>query len=143
MESLVAALQDDAPRVRFEAALALSRLSDDRAIDPLVALLEENDDRDVFLRHAAVVALSRLADGARLGELSSHTHRAVRLGAVLALRIETPTQLANFPNDELQDLPLDQAAAPLDLEPNDTGTWRGRTVIAENYLLLVSLEPAG
>ena len=58
--SLIAALRDQAPRVRFFAAEALGRIGESaNATSGLVTMLAENDDQDVYLRHAGSLALSR------------------------------------------------------------------------------------
>jgi quinoprotein glucose dehydrogenase len=49
-------------------------------------MLRENDDRDPFLRHAGVVALSRIGDLGALVEASKDPRKAVRLAALVALR---------------------------------------------------------
>ncbi|MFO0952587.1 MAG: HEAT repeat domain-containing protein [Isosphaeraceae bacterium] len=49
-------LQDPDPHVRMESALALGKLGDRRSLDAVFAMLRENDDRDLFLRHAGVSA---------------------------------------------------------------------------------------
>lgn len=96
IDRLIAALGDPAARVAFQAALALSRLPAARALAGLLELLVRNDDADRYLRHAAVLALSRLADADALARLADHANRSVRLGAVLALRRQASPGLARF-----------------------------------------------
>jgi quinoprotein glucose dehydrogenase len=85
-DALLPLLKDPAPRVRGFAAEALGRMAHRPAARALVDLLAENDDRDVFLRHAASLALSQTADADMLGSLARHESRAVRLAAIVALR---------------------------------------------------------
>ncbi|MEM8784035.1 MAG: hypothetical protein AAGE65_14435 [Planctomycetota bacterium] len=59
-----------------------------------------------------------------------------------ALRIADPLQLRNFPTPDLADLPLDQAAAPIDLRGDAEGNWIGRTAFGDAHTLEVRLEPA-
>ncbi|HEX9793680.1 MAG TPA: PVC-type heme-binding CxxCH protein [Planctomycetota bacterium] len=84
--ALHALLADEQPRVRYFAALALGRLGDRTAVEPLAELLRENADRDRFLRHAGVTGLAWIGDRAALLALHDDPSASVRLGAVLALR---------------------------------------------------------
>ena len=85
-ERLLPLLNDDAPRVRFFAAEALGRMAHRPALQPLVDMLAANDDKDLYLRHAGSLALSRIGDRTALAALSTHASRGVRLAAVVALR---------------------------------------------------------
>lgn len=96
---LISNLKDVNKRVQFFAAEALGRTSSEKALQPLIALLQENNDEDAYIRHAATLALSRIGKVQPLAALSSHPSKAVRLGAVIALRrLESP-ELAKFLND--------------------------------------------
>ncbi|MBK7947919.1 MAG: HEAT repeat domain-containing protein [Deltaproteobacteria bacterium] len=79
-------LADSSPRVRFFAAQAVGRLADRESLEPLIALLRENEDRDVFLRHAAVQALSRIGDLDAVLAHAGDPSRSVRLAVLLVLR---------------------------------------------------------
>lgn len=85
--SLVAALRDTSPRVRFFAAEALGRIGRAEAgvATAVVDMLAQNNDQDVYLRHAGAFALSRLGAAAVSG-FGTHPSRGVRLAAVVALR---------------------------------------------------------
>lgn len=86
-------------RVQFFSAEALGRAKAKEAIQPLISLLEVNNDEDAYLRHGVTYALSQIGEVAPLAALSSHPSKAVRLGAVLALRrLESP-ELAKFLQD--------------------------------------------
>ncbi len=112
---LLAALDHPSERVRFFAAQSLGRLAVSEAVDPLLELLRENADRDVYVRHAASLALHRIDDvdalHARLGDPS----RAVRLGVLLALRHRADPALAAFLSDEDPFLVLEASRAIHDL----------------------------
>jgi len=84
--SMLALLVDDYPRARFFGAEAIGRVEYKPGLNSLVYLLERNDDKDAYIRHAASLALARLNEPEKLVELSNHYSNAVRLGAVLALR---------------------------------------------------------
>lgn len=98
-KELIANLTHENARVRFFSAEALGRTKNTDAIQPLISLLESNNDEDAYLRHAASYALSQIGKVDPLAALSNHPSKAVRLGAVLALRrLESP-ELAKFLND--------------------------------------------
>ncbi|MEX2565411.1 MAG: HEAT repeat domain-containing protein, partial [Cyclobacteriaceae bacterium] len=79
-------LKDPDPRVRFFAAEALGRIAYQPSFSGMVELLESNNDEDVYIRHAASLALARLNNVEKVLELKNHSSSAVRLAAVLALR---------------------------------------------------------
>jgi HEAT repeat protein len=85
-EALLSLLQDSSPRARFFAAEALGRIAYGPAVAYLVKMLADNNDRDVNLRHAGSLALSRIGDASSISALSSHPSRAVRIAAIVALR---------------------------------------------------------
>ena len=88
-------------RVRFHAAIALGKLQDPKAVKPLFALIEENDDEDAFLRHAAVMGLagSAQADPKVLLQTTSSPNSSVRLAAILALRRHAYPGISSFLKD--------------------------------------------
>ena len=108
---LVPLLADDAPRTRFFAAEALGRIAYKPAAAPIVAMLAANDDKDVYLRHAGSLALSRIGDAAALGALSSHPSRGVRIAAIVALRRLRSPEVARFVTDSDEAIVLEAARA--------------------------------
>ena len=85
--SMVAALlSDPSRRVQFHAAMALGKIRQASAFDPVVQLLAQNDNQDPFIRHAGVVALTGIGKVDRLESLATHESSAVRAAAVVALR---------------------------------------------------------
>jgi putative heme-binding domain-containing protein len=88
---LIQNLQDENARVRFFAAEALGRAGHKEAFDGLVNLLEANNDEDAYIRHAASLALARIDEEEKITQLYNHPSKAVRMGAVIALRrLESP-----------------------------------------------------
>ena len=85
-EALLPLLSDPEIRVRFFASEAVGRIGYEPAIAGLIKVLEENNDQDAYLRHAASLALARINQVEPIKALSDHPSAAVRLGAVLALR---------------------------------------------------------
>ncbi|MEM6772058.1 MAG: HEAT repeat domain-containing protein, partial [Bacteroidota bacterium] len=96
---LIDLLQHRNPRVQFFATEALGRLRHGPAINPIIALLRENDDKDVYLRQAGMIALGRIGNADALGKLSNDPSSAVRIAAVVALRRMRAAQTANFLSD--------------------------------------------
>lgn len=99
-DALLPLLHDPADRPRFFAAEALGRIAYRDAVQPLIAMLEANDDRDVYLRHAGTLALARIGDVGPVAALSTHASRALRIAAVVALRRMASPELARFLNDQ-------------------------------------------
>ena len=94
--ALTPLLKDENPRVRFHAALALGHHGKPAAAPALFALLRANNDGDAYIRHAAVIGLSEIADVAALAEAAADSSSAVRLGALLALRRLGRAEAASF-----------------------------------------------
>ncbi|MFC4874006.1 HEAT repeat domain-containing protein [Negadavirga shengliensis] len=99
-DGLITLLKDPEPRVRFFAAEALGRIGHKKALSSIVTMLEENDDQDVYLRHAGSLALSRMGDASSVVALKDHPSRAVRLAAVVALRRMKDPGIASFLEDK-------------------------------------------
>jgi len=87
-------------RVKFFAAQALGRIQYEAAVQPLLAMIEANNDADVYLRHAAVLALSRIGKTDAIVALANNPNRGLRIAAVLVLRRLQDAQVALFLNDE-------------------------------------------
>lgn len=97
--SLVPLLADDNPRVQFYAAQALGRIGHKAAVPGLIDLLKKNNDSDLFIRHAATLALSRIEDRAAVHALINSPDRALRLAAVLVMRKWQDPELARSLKD--------------------------------------------
>jgi quinoprotein glucose dehydrogenase len=110
-DALIPLLTDPAPRVRGFAAEALGRMAHRPAARGLVDMLAENDDRDVFLRHAGSLALSQTADAEMLGSLARHESPAVRLAAVVALRRMKHPAVERFLADADEGIVIEAARA--------------------------------
>ncbi len=104
-------LKDENPRVRFQAALTLGKISDKDALEPVLQLLRENADKDPYLRHAGVMALTGLADVPALLGVADDASPAVRMGVLLALRRKSSPEVARFLSDEDPRLVLEAARA--------------------------------
>ncbi len=81
---LISLLKSPSARVRFHAAMSLSKVGSQQSFEPLVTMLAENSGRDAYLTHAGATGLS--VQVGPTGRLISHPSKEVRLAAVVALR---------------------------------------------------------
>ncbi len=107
-------LKDESPRVRSLAALALGRTGGATAAD-VVALLAATKD-DPWLRHSAVMALTKCATEKELASLSTHSSTEARIGAVLAMRRQGSAAVARFLDDADPSI-VDEAARAINDAP--------------------------
>ncbi len=98
-------------RVRFFAAEALGLLAVQTAVQPLIQLLERNNDEDVYIRHAAVLALSRIGQVEPVTALARNPNKALRTAAVLVLRRLAHAQIALFLHDQDEYIATEAARA--------------------------------
>ncbi|MFC4094658.1 DUF7133 domain-containing protein [Euzebyella saccharophila] len=96
----ISLLKNNNPRVQFFAAQALGRIQHEAAIQPLLNMIAENDDEDVYIRHAGVLALTRIGKAAPMVALAGNEDRSLRIAAVLVLRRLQDAQVQEFLNDE-------------------------------------------
>lgn len=99
-EQLIALLQHPSLRVQFFAAEALGRTAEKSAFQAVLDMLIANDDKDAWLRHAGVLALSKMDNAQGLAALSTHQSRAARIAAVVALRRMKDSAITEFLNDK-------------------------------------------
>ncbi|MER0439089.1 HEAT repeat domain-containing protein [Emticicia sp. W12TSBA100-4] len=97
---LVPLLKSKNPRIQFYAAEALGRIAYQDAVAPLIQMLDANNDEDVYLRHAAVLALSRIGKVEPIVALANNPSKALRTAAVLVLRRMKNDNIALFLNDK-------------------------------------------
>ncbi|MEW4923743.1 HEAT repeat domain-containing protein [Algibacter sp. 2305UL17-15] len=110
-EKLVPLLQHQNARVQFFAAQALGRLKYKPAVQPILEMLAKNNDEDLYLRHAGVLALSRIREVAPIAALYNNSNKSLRLAAVLVLRHMQSPEISNFLNDEDEHIVTDVARA--------------------------------
>ncbi|UWX54005.1 HEAT repeat domain-containing protein [Maribacter litopenaei] len=99
-EELVSLLSHENDRVKFYAAQALGRLAYEPAIDSLIEMLAANNDKDLYLRHAAILALSRIGKVEPLVALVGHEDKSLRIAAVLVLRRLQSPEISIFLSDK-------------------------------------------
>jgi len=109
-------VEDANPRVRYFATVALGRIGHRPAMPAVVAMLAADNEQDVYLRNAGVVALTAFGDRAGLASLATHTSRGVRLAALVALRRLRDSGVARF-LDDADPLVVTEAATAI----NDEG----------------------
>ena len=97
---LVNLLHDKSARVQFHAAMALGQAGNSETTSHLFALLERNNDKDAYIRHAAIMGLTGSAEPEQLIALNSHGSAAVRVAAVAVLRRLRHTGAEKFLNDK-------------------------------------------
>ncbi len=99
-DALTGLLSHPGERVRFFATEALGRLKYQKAVPAIIDMLAANNDEDVYLRHAGVLALSRIGDLEAVTSLENDPRRPLRIAAVLVLRRMGNEQVALFLDDE-------------------------------------------
>ncbi len=147
-ELLVPLLRDTESRVRFFAAQSLGKVDAPRAAAAVLEMLRDNADRDAYLRHAGVMALTGIKDMDALVAAADDRTPAVRTGAVLALRRLHSPQIVRFLNDPdpavvletaraIYDVPIPEAVPALAalITRQDLPDALGRRVLAANLRL--------
>lgn len=110
-EKLLTLLEHDNDRVKFFAAQALGNNEFSAANQSLVNMILANDDKDVYLRHAGVLALSKIGDVDFISGLSTHESTAARMAGVLALRRLRHENVVKFLNDQNEYIMAEAARA--------------------------------
>jgi len=83
---LISLLRHESPRVQFYAAQALGRTKSKEAVPALIDMIDANNDADLYLRHAGVLALARIGAEEEAVGLASSKERDLRIAGVLVLR---------------------------------------------------------
>ncbi|MEO6036200.1 MAG: HEAT repeat domain-containing protein [Verrucomicrobiota bacterium] len=110
-DGLARLLKDSSPRVRFFAAQSLGKLKRTEAVEPLLVLLRDNNDGDMYLRHAAATALAKCANTSQLATAAKDDSAAVRMGVLLAMRQTSRPEIAEFLKDRDELLVVEAARA--------------------------------
>jgi quinoprotein glucose dehydrogenase len=112
---LVKQLADPSLRVRYFATMALSTLGSPTYLPAIINEIRENADKDVYIRHAGVMALTRINDWKAIESAVTDESRSVRLAALLAMRRLGRPEIAQFLHDPDPQLVLEAARAINDL----------------------------
>ena len=108
---IIKSLNDDHPRVRFMAGIAIGKIGDPTGFSAVTQMLENNAKNDPFLRHAGVMAWVGMKDVAALKSCVSHHSLSVRLAAVVALRRLNAVEVRSFLQDGHIDVVREAARA--------------------------------
>jgi putative membrane-bound dehydrogenase-like protein len=98
-KDLIPMLESPNPRIKFYAAETLGKIAQQDAVEPLIAMLKTNNDADLYLRHAAVLALSKIGQVDPILALANNPSKALRTAAVLVLRKLKSEKIAIFLTD--------------------------------------------
>lgn len=99
LPSPVPFLSDPSPRVRFFAATAIWKNRTANSLDAVIAMLEQNNNQDPYLRHAGVLALTAAPADEISAKTLTHKSPAVRLAAAVAFRRLASPLAARFLSD--------------------------------------------
>lgn len=152
-EKLLPLLSDPSPRVRFFACQALGKLQHMPAVPAILKALEENDDRDPYLRAAGCIALARIEDRPALYAAIKHKSPVVRRAACIALRRLGDAEIANLLQDQdpsivkeaaraICDVPIPQGYGQLARLPLASGLELTQHAILQANFLLGKKENA-
>ncbi len=108
---LISLLKHPNIRVQFFATEALGRTMNKKAIQPILDMLEKNNDEDTWLRHCGAIALSRIGDPQPLVNLAHHESEALRIVAVVALRRMQNSGVSQFLDDQQEYIVTEAARA--------------------------------
>lgn len=97
--ALVPFLKHENARIQFFTAQALGRIEYADAVQPLLDMLAANADTDNYLRHAGVLALTRIGNEEAMSVIVGNPNRSLRIAAVLVLRKMRSAKVAEFLKD--------------------------------------------
>ncbi len=92
-------LKDTDSRTRMLAAIAIGKLGTKAQVPALMALIEENNDTDEYLRHGAVQGMVKIGDADAINAFANSKSPAVRRAIVLAFRRMQDARIGDFLKD--------------------------------------------
>lgn len=110
--ALIKILAQDNGQAAMYAAIGLGKIGSARAVNTVIKKLISVGDKDLWLRHALVMALKGV-DKKYWIQHKTHTSAEVRLGVLLALRTLNDEQVSDFLHDESQAI-VDEAILAID-----------------------------
>lgn len=108
---LIPMLSSKNPRSQFFGAQALGRIKHKEAVAALLEMIKANNDEDVYLRHAAVLALSRIGEVEPIVALADNSNKSLRIAAVLILRRMQNEKVSLFLQDKDEYIATEAARA--------------------------------
>jgi quinoprotein glucose dehydrogenase len=123
-EPILKLTSDKNLRVQYFAALSAGRYHRSPALPSLMGVLERNNNKDPFLRHAAVMGLYWVNDSSLGAPALHHKSAAVRMGLLLVQRRQQNPEIKQFLKDSdiavaveaaraINDVPIDDARGAL------------------------------
>ncbi|KAA0991332.1 DUF7133 domain-containing protein [Dyadobacter aurulentus] len=97
---LIPMLSSKKPRAKFFAAQALGRIKYKDAVTPILNMIKANNDEDLYIRHAGVLALSRIGEAEPILALANSPEKSLRTAAVLVLRRMKNDKISVFLQDK-------------------------------------------
>ncbi|MEI6235916.1 MAG: HEAT repeat domain-containing protein [Planctomycetota bacterium] len=110
-DGLVKLLKDGSPRVRFHATNALGKIGKRETIPAILQMVREAEDKDPFLRHAAVMALFWINDFEAILNAAKDSSQAVRMVSLLSMRRMERSEVGMFLTDKDATIVLEAARA--------------------------------
>ncbi|WP_131811847.1 DUF7133 domain-containing protein [Paraglaciecola hydrolytica] len=110
--ALIKTLKDDNGQAAMYAAIGLGKIGSNKAVNTVINKLIQVADKDLWLRHALVMALKGI-DKKHWIQHKNHQSNDVRLAVLLALRALKDVQVADFLQDESQAI-VDEAILAID-----------------------------
>jgi quinoprotein glucose dehydrogenase len=115
-EGLMRALRSEVDHVSFFSAQGLAKLGRKECVSQVLLMARTNSDHGAVLRHGYVQALAAAGDFPAIAEAAGHVDPAVRLVALLAMRLAGRVEIAQFLADE-DPLLCAEAARAIDEAP--------------------------
>ncbi len=142
--ALAERLADDEPKVRLLAGIALGKVGGREQLAALIAMLEQANDQDAFLRHAGVMGLvgitQRLACRGCLDDAARHASAAVRRAVTVAYRRLNDEAVARMLDDEDPAIVLEAARAINDAAITTAFEPLGKLIDRDNLSLPLALR---
>lgn len=111
LNDLVKLLKDPSDRVKYFAAMGVGKIGQKSTTGAVIEMIRVNADKDLYLRHAGVMALTWINDLKALETATKDESKSVRLATLLAMRrLELPS-VASFLNDSDALIALEAARA--------------------------------
>lgn len=110
-EKIIPLLASPSPRIQMLSAEALGRMENKAATQKLIDLLIQNDDKDVYIRHAASLALAKIEDPNVLRDNENHPSDALRLALVVTGRRMGNENVKLFLDDKNEKIVTEAARA--------------------------------
>ncbi len=99
LSHVTALLKDADPRTRMLAAIATGKLGGKADVPALMAMVEENADKDEYVRHGAIQGMFLIGDADAVFAHAKDNSPAVRRAVVLALRRFNDARIGTFLKD--------------------------------------------